>query len=123
MELPPGGERYPACSVPLEEHGVGRGDTVAQLAGNHPETWLVMAAAYTAGRRSVTLHPAGSTLDHINILHDAEARVLVVDDAHRHVIPEVREALPHTTVLTHGRAGPDASSLWADLAPADEASQ
>jgi len=63
----------------LKELGLKRGDTVAQLSGNRPETFFLLAAIYISGLRSVTLHTLGSLEDHAYIIEDSEAALLVMD--------------------------------------------
>jgi len=62
--------------------GLQRGDVVAQLSGNRSEVYALIAAAYIGGYRSTTLHAMGSREDHLFILQDSGARILVTDAAH-----------------------------------------
>jgi fatty-acyl-CoA synthase len=101
--------------------GLRRGDTIAQLSGNRPETFFVMAAAYIGGFRSVTLHALGSEDDHAYIIDDCDAACLVFDsgyaaraDALRKRCTKVRHWFAHA-------AHRDDRVLWEDarrLAPA-----
>jgi fatty-acyl-CoA synthase len=59
---------------------VGRGDTVAQLAGNSINAWCVQFATYALGGRFVGLHERGSVDDLRFLLEDSGAGTLVVDD-------------------------------------------
>ena len=62
--------------------GLTPGDTVAQLSGNRPEVYAVIAAVYMSNLRSMTLHAQGSEADHAFILDDSEAALFVVDPAY-----------------------------------------
>jgi fatty-acyl-CoA synthase len=71
--------RISQAAQQLDAMGLRRGDTIAQLAGNRPEVFFLIAAVYLSGMRSVTLHGAGSFEDHTYIVGHAEASLLVVD--------------------------------------------
>lgn len=57
--------------------GLQRHDTIAQLSGNRPEVFIVVAAAYVYGLRSVTLHPAAGLADHRHVLNDCCATLFI----------------------------------------------
>ncbi len=59
--------------------GLRRGDTVAQLTKNRPEQWFVTMALFMSGLRSVALHALGSMDDHVHIINDSEAKIVVLD--------------------------------------------
>ncbi len=61
--------------------GMGRSDTVAFLVGNRADAVAAMIAAQLAGLRSVSLHPMASEADHVFVLQEANAKLLVVDNA------------------------------------------
>jgi len=107
------GERISRVVQAFAALGLARGDTVVQLAGNRPETFVVVAAIYVAGLRSVTLHAMGSEDDHAFVIADSEARAVIVDPQYRDrgLALRVRCAgVPHW--LAHGSiAGLD--DLWA----------
>ena len=63
--------------------GLRRGDAVAQLSGNRPEVFVIMAAAYLHGLRAVTLHPAAGLADHAYVLDDAGVKFFVSETAYR----------------------------------------
>jgi len=76
------GERISQTIATFRALGLARGDCVVQLSGNRPEVFIVMAAAYLMGLRSVTLHAMGGIDDHAYIVDDAEGRVFIADAAH-----------------------------------------
>jgi hypothetical protein len=53
------GDRISQAIAAFRALGLVRGDCVVQLSGNRPEVFVVMAAAYLMGLRSVTLHAMG----------------------------------------------------------------
>ena len=79
----------------LDALGLKRGDTVAQLSGNRPEVFVVVAAAYIHGLRSVTLHPAAGLADHIHVLNDAGAKIFIGEIAYGERAATLREHCPH----------------------------
>ncbi len=76
------GRRIAQAQARLAQLGLVRGDAVAQLSGNRVEMFCVMAAAYLAGLRSVTLHSMASAADHAAIVQDCAARVVVSEQAY-----------------------------------------
>jgi fatty-acyl-CoA synthase len=66
----------------LVTHGVGRGGGVVALGPNSPEMWLLQAATYLVGARFTGLHALGSLDDHVHVVEDSEATVLVVSPSH-----------------------------------------
>jgi fatty-acyl-CoA synthase len=64
----------------LTDHGVGRGDTVAQLGGNSADAWSLQFATYSVGARFVGLHERGGIDDQLFLIEDSQAQTLVVDD-------------------------------------------
>jgi fatty-acyl-CoA synthase len=75
--------------------GLKRGDTVAQLSGNRPEVFVIVAAAYIHGLRSVTLHPTAGLGDHIHVLDDSQAKFFVSETAYGERAAALREHCPH----------------------------
>lgn len=61
----------------LSALGLKKGDTVAQLSGNQPEVFFIIAAIYMLGLRSVSLHGMSSAEDHAFIVNDCEASVFI----------------------------------------------
>ena len=59
--------------------GVRKGQTAAFLSANSAETWCAGVAALGLGLIATWLHPLGAIGDHLEVIEDAEASVLVVD--------------------------------------------
>ena len=78
----------------LRRLGLQRGDGVMQLSGNRVEVFVVMAAAYLMGLRSVTLHALGGHDDHAYIVGDAEPSVFITEAAHGKQAQALRAACP-----------------------------
>ncbi|MGB6120029.1 MAG: AMP-binding protein [Mesorhizobium sp.] len=76
------GERISQAIQLFDSLGLRPGDAVAQLSGNRPDLFCMVAAAYIGGLRSVTLHAAASASDHAHILRDSGAKLLVAEDYH-----------------------------------------
>ena len=74
--------------------GLQRGDGVIQLSGNRVEVFVVMAAAYLLGLRSVTLHAMGGYDDHAYIVNDADAAVFISEHAHQQRSVALRAGCP-----------------------------
>lgn len=106
----------------LAAHGVGAGDSVAQLCSNRSEIFSVMAACYIGGYRSVALSPTTSVEDLAYILAHAEARVLVTD---RIQLPRAREATAGTgrdiRIVCHDDE-PGVTHLWDGIGEDDQRS-
>jgi len=77
------GRRIGQAMAAFEKLGVKRGDGVAQLSGNRSDVFVVMAAAYLMGLRSVTLHGMGSLEDHAFIIDDAEVSFFIADSGYQ----------------------------------------
>ena len=84
--------------------GLRRGDTVVQLTKNRPEQWFVTMALFMSGLRSVALHALGSMDDHLRIINDSEASVVLLDaafadraDAYRESCGSVSRWMCHDT--------------------------
>ena len=73
------GERISRVLQAFAQLGLRRGDTIVQLSANRPETFIVVAAVYVAGLRSVALHTMGSEDDHAFVIEDCEAKAVIVD--------------------------------------------
>ncbi|UBM08277.1 AMP-binding protein [Cupriavidus metallidurans] len=85
------GDRISQAISAFRALGLVRGDCVVQLSGNRPEVFIVMAAAYLMGLRSVTLHAMGGVDDHAYIVDDAEARVFMADPVYAERALALRE--------------------------------
>jgi fatty-acyl-CoA synthase len=59
--------------------GVRKGQTAAFLSANSAETWCAGVAALGLGLIATWLHPLGALADHLEVIEDAEASVLIVD--------------------------------------------
>src|SRR4029453_17563458 len=59
--------------------GMRKGQTVAFLSANSAETWCAGVAALGLGLVATWLHPLGALADHLEVIDDAEASVLIVD--------------------------------------------
>ena len=67
---------------PAGGDGCGRrekGQTAAFLSANSAETWCAGVAALGLGLVATWLHPLGALGDHLEVIEDAEASVLIVD--------------------------------------------
>ena len=65
--------------VVMAQAGLAKGQTVALLSGNRAETWCAGVAASALGLVTTWLHPLGSLDDHLDVIEDSGADVLVVD--------------------------------------------
>jgi len=90
-------DRY---AVGLAERGVGRGDRVAILLGNRPETLFAWFAANRLGAIAAMLNPAHKAAELVGLLRLMAPRVVVVDEHHAlaatacaELAPEERPAL------------------------------
>jgi fatty-acyl-CoA synthase len=61
--------------------GVRKGQTAAFLSANSAEAWCAGVAASGLGLVSTWLHPLAALGDHLEVIEDAEASVLIVDPA------------------------------------------
>jgi fatty-acyl-CoA synthase len=61
----------------FKELGLQPGDAVAQLSGNRPDVFVIIAAAYIHGLRSVTLHASAGITDHVHVLADCSPKLFV----------------------------------------------
>jgi fatty-acyl-CoA synthase len=105
----------------LTTHGVGRGGGVVALGPNSPEMWLLQAASYLVGARFTGLHGLGSLDDHVYVVEDSEATVLVVSPSHAQRGAEMLNRCSRVAHLfTFGPAsvGSDLTQMIGDLEPA-----
>ncbi len=87
--------------------GLKKGLTAAFLSANSAETWCAGIAAQGLGLVVTWLHPLGSLADHLDVIEDSGASVLIVDPrthAQRGGELAARAADRLATVLTMGRA-------------------
>lgn len=87
--------------------GLTKGQTAAFLSANSAETWCAGVAAQGLGLVVTWLHPLGSLGDHLDVIEDSGASVLIVDPrthAPRGGELAARAADRLATVLTMGRA-------------------
>ena len=63
----------------FKSYGLKRGDGIAQLSSNRPETICVIFAANIMGLRYTPLHPLGSVADHLFILKDSQVSIVIVE--------------------------------------------
>jgi fatty-acyl-CoA synthase len=84
--------------------GVGRGDRVAILAANHPDYLVLLYACARLGAILLPLNWRLAVPEQVFILHDASAKVLVVEPAFAAVIPSLKDALPDIRVIGLGAA-------------------
>ena len=85
--------------------GLRKGQTVAFLSANSAETWCAGVAALGLGLVATWLHPLGALGDHLEVIEDAEASVLIVDPR--------THAAARRRARRHGRAPRASCSPWA----------
>ena len=95
--------------------GVGRGDRVAILATNHPDTLALLYACARLGAMMVPLNWRLAVPEQVFILADASVKALVVEQSLAAVIGPLAEALPKARVVGIDFA-PDGLSLDALIA-------
>src|SRR5688572_27062451 len=78
----------------LKSLGVSRGDRVAVLATNHPDTLVLLYACARLGAMLVPLNWRLAVAEQLYILSDASAKALVVEQALAAVLAPLREAQP-----------------------------
>lgn len=98
--------------------GVGRGDRVALLAFNHPDTLVTLFAAARIGAVLVPLNYRLSPAELRDILLDAGAHTLICDARNREAIDRVREDLGCQRYLLSGDSQPNWEAMDAALAAA-----
>jgi fatty-acyl-CoA synthase len=103
----------------LQTADVGRGDGVAQLAGNSSRAWVVQFATYALGARFVGLHERSGDDDLRFVLDDSEVSTLVVDDElHPDRVDRLLPGSAVAQVFTYGRTAHRA--LWDAVAAVPE---
>jgi fatty-acyl-CoA synthase len=79
--------------------GIGRGDRVAILAGNHPDYLVLLYACARLGAMLVPVNWRLAVPEQVYILRDAGAKVLAVEQPFAGVVNSMAEALPDTRVI------------------------
>ncbi|MHA1528420.1 MAG: acyl-CoA synthetase [Alphaproteobacteria bacterium] len=103
----------------LAEHGVRRGDRVAVLLPQVPETLLVHLAAYKLGAIALPLFTLFGEEGLEYRLADSGAKALVTDEANLPKIAAIQPRLPGLeTVFSIDRPGPGAWGFWQELGKA-----
>lgn len=98
--------RVELVAAGLAAGGVNRGDRVGLLAFNNPLYFVVLHATARLGAIFVPLNFRLSGAEHSYIINDAEIHTLLVDDHHRPVIDNVRNALSCVHYLALETASP-----------------
>jgi fatty-acyl-CoA synthase len=92
-------------------HGLRRGDGIAFLSSNTPETLISRDAAVCRGLYYVALNGLSARADHVALVEDLNLRTIVVDDREYPKAPtEFAEALPGRHVISFGERA-DGSGL------------
>jgi acetyl-CoA synthetase len=103
----------------LAEHGVKRGDRVAVLLPQVPETILAHLAAYKLGAIALPLFTLFGEEGLEYRLSNSGAKALVTDEANLPKIAAIRDRLPRLeTVFSIDRPGPGAWGFWQELGKA-----
>jgi fatty-acyl-CoA synthase len=98
-------ERIDRTAAALREGGVRHGDRVAFLGLNHPAFFETMFGAARLGAIFVPLNFRLTSPELSFIVNDAGVHTIVVDDAHRKLVDDVRAQLPCRRFLSS--EGPD----------------
>jgi fatty-acyl-CoA synthase len=89
----------------LQSMGVARGQRIAILSTNRPEVLHVGHAISLLAAISVPMHPLSGLADHLHVLRDAQADVLVFDaDRFNDRAREIREQLPELKLIAFGES-------------------
>lgn len=103
----------------LVEHGIGRGDRVAVLLPQVPETILTHLAVYKLGAVALPLFTLFGEEALEYRLADSGAKALVTDEANLPKVTAIRDRLPALrTVFSIDRPGPRAWGFWQELGKA-----
>src|SRR5712691_219986 len=90
------------CSLGLRSLGLERGDKLAIIGDNRPETFIAELAAQAAGAASVGLFQDAVPREIRYVVHDADARFAVVEDQEQvDKLLELREWLPKLTTIVY----------------------
>ena len=74
------GQAVASCVEKFAELGLQRGDGLAVLSGNRVEVFALLAAATICGIRYTPLHPLSAEDEHVFVLVDCEATLLLFDE-------------------------------------------
>ena len=92
-------------------HGLRRGDGIAFLSSNTPETLISRDAAVCRGLYYVALNGLSARADHVALIEDLNLRAVVVDDReYPKAVAEFAEALPDRRLIRFGERA-DGSGL------------
>jgi fatty-acyl-CoA synthase len=102
--------------------GLRKGAGMAVLSGNRVEPFAMLCAANLLGVRYTPMHPLAAEDDHVDIVNDSEASILITDGAQFAARAKaIRARSPHVQVLSLGPAG-DLPDILEDAAAAAPAS-
>ena len=101
----------------LRGAGLAHGDTVVQLTKNHAEHWFVAMAVFMSGMRSVALHALGSVDDHVHIINDSGASLVVLDEAFLDRLGDFRARCPQVLSWLCHSSGTELPCIWEGGAP------
>ena len=73
------GDRIGRSITVLRSLGLKRGDGIAVLTSNRTEPWAILCAANLMGIRYTPMHPLAAEDDHVHIVSDSLANLLIVD--------------------------------------------
>ena len=96
----------------LARAGLVHGDTVVQLTKNHAEHWFVAMAIFMSGMRSVALHALGSVDDHVHIINDSAASLVVLDAAFVSRLTDFRARCPGVLDWLCHSSGTELPCIW-----------
>ena len=91
--------------------GVGRGDRVAVLAANHPDTLVLLYACARLGALMVPLNWRLAVPEQVYILCDASVKAIILEQAFAAVIAPLQAALPDVRIVGLGCAPDGGASL------------
>jgi acetyl-CoA synthetase len=108
----------------LTEHGVKRGDRLAVLLPQVPETILAHLAAYKLGAIALPLFTLFGEEGLEYRLANSGTKALVTDEANLPKIAAIRDRLPELeTVFSIDRPGPGAWGFWQELGKARDSTE
>lgn len=105
----------------LQSLGVGAGSRVASLSTNRPELLHVANSVQLLAAIGVPMHPLGGIADHLHVILDAEADVLIFDASRfSERAAELREKVPRLKLIAFGKSptAEDLVELAAQFTPA-----
>ena len=111
-------DRFRRTAAGLTAIGVGAGDRVAFLGGNHPAFLDIAHGCAALGAVFVPLNHRLTASELAFVLDDAGATVLVVDDAHLPLVDAIRAEVPTiATVVKTGSSDPEGLAALQRAAP------